>query len=276
MRTYLLAVALLATSCAEGQAPPGDGIPDAFPQRPDGEPGPDATPLPDAEVNDACSLALQALAYDFEAGAQGFVHAPIAELGNNPPAWPYDPWELGSPTSPACPSGSQCWGTEHDKNYAQCQRAYLLSPVIDLSDCGQVGQDIQLNFQHNYDFWSGGGGNGWNDGGRVEISANGDDWQAANLSFPGTIGINPDLNGFYCIGDDFYLDGKSGYVNSSAGWVSESFIIPAAMATVTFQVRFIYSSGVSSETINADQSRAATAPGWHVDDLSFQRPVPPS
>jgi hypothetical protein len=61
-------------------------------------------------------------------------------------SWPFDPWRHGAPTKAlGCKSGS-CWATELTTNYAQCQRAFVESPAIDLSAC--AAEDISLTFEH--------------------------------------------------------------------------------------------------------------------------------
>lgn len=272
MRSLTLLIVLLCAGCATAESP--GGAADAG-YAADGNVTPTvdaAVPFPDAATPSACTSTLEALRFDFESGADGFVHARMPEVAGAGNSWTFDHWERGS-ASTICPSGSQCWGTNLDGNYIQCQRAYLVSAPIDLSDCQLEGQDLQLLFDHNYDFWTGAfGGTTWFDGGLVEISSDGTNWQSAGLSYPGTIDINPQMTSSYsCVSNnDFYVDGKAGFVGSSAGWVSANINVPAAMASVTFQVRFVYGAGVSSQTTDQTQSMQGTRPGWFVDNLRFQ------
>ncbi len=276
MRAPLSVLSLLVIGCASAGG--GSGEPDAFPGRgADGAPDDDAGPnvVPDAGGPSACDLTLQALGFDFESGAEGFVHNQMQGFDDQGATWTFDHWERGSPSaSTTCPSGQGCFGTNLDGNYIQCQRAYLVSPPIDLSDCGVAGQDLTLSFQHNYDFWTDTlSGTTWFDGGLIELSSNGTTWVSANVVFPGTIDINPDINPptYECVDkNNFYVDGKDGYVGSSGGWVTETVQIPSSIASVTFQFRFVYASGVSSETTSQAASMNGTAPGWFVDDISFQ------
>lgn len=260
-------------SCASARG--GDGEPDAFPGRSDGAPEADAAPFdePDAGPS-ACDLQLQSLSFDFEGSDEGFVHAPMPIAAGSGVTWTFDHWERGSASaSTTCPSGNGCFGTNLGGNYIQCQRAYLVSPPVDLSACGTAGQEVTLSLQHNYDFWTGAfGGTTWFDGGLIEVSSNGSTWTPANVLFPGTIDINPEMTSSYtCIENDmFYVDGKSGYVGSSGGWVTENITIPSSLASVTFQFRFVYASGVSSQTTDQEQSKLGTRPGWFVDDIRFQ------
>jgi len=251
------------------------GTPDAFPTRTDGSSGViDGGANPDSGGPTACDQALANLRFDFESGAEGFVHAPMPIAVASGVDWTFDHWEQGSVSAGrSCISGQECFGTNLDGNYIQCQRAYLVSPPIDLSDCAAESREVSLHFQHNYNFWTGNEGGPKFDGGLVEISADGTNWQSATLLYPGTIAINPNIGSFECVDNEpgqFYVDGQDGYVGNSNGWVSENFLIPSALASVTFQVRFVYASGVSSQTSDQNESMAGTRPGWFLDNLRFQ------
>jgi len=265
---FRLFLPLLLASCATAG---GEGQPDAYPGRNDGGLEIDAdVGQPDAGPT-ACTTTLQSLAFDFEGGAEGFVHGDMPEVVGSGVDWTFDHWEVGSANT-TCPSGQGCWGTNLDNNYIQCQRAYLVSPPIDLSDCGQSGTNVTLSFQHNYDFWTGPfGGSTWFDGGFIEITSDGTNWQPAGVLYPGMVLINPDqTSSFECIEkNNFYVHNKSGYVGASGGWVTEAVEIPAAMASVTFQIRFVYGAGVSSQTTSQNGSMAGTRPGWYIDDFQF-------
>jgi hypothetical protein len=273
MRGLLSCLSIFALSCASASG--GEGEPDAFPGRADGAPEADGGPIivPDAGGPSACDLTLQTLGFDFEGSDEGFVHNQMQGFDDGGVTWTFDHWDRGAANT-TCPEGQDCFGTNLTGNYIQCQRAYLVSPPIDLSDCGTAGQDLTLSFKHNYDFWTGDfpGGTTWFDGGTVEVSSNGTTWVAANVVFPGTIAINPDMgSGFACVDkNNFYVDGKNGYVGSSGGWVTESIEIPSSIASVTFQIRFVYAAGVSSQTTNQVDSMNGTEPGWYIDDIAFQ------
>ncbi len=273
MRPIFPALALLLVGCATAGG--NDGTPDAFPGRNDGAPEDDADlRVPDAGPN-ACDVQLDSLAFGFESGAQGFVSGPMpAAVATGNTTWRFDHWEQGSATL-GCPDDGKCFGTNLTGNYIQCQRAYLVSPTIDLSACGTESRDVTMSFQHNYDFWTGDVAGLKYDGGSIEVSSNGTTWVPANVVFPGTIAINPNIdNGstnYKCLDENnFYVHGKDGYVGTSGGWVNESITIPSSMASVTFQVRFVYASGVSSETFDQTESMVGTAPGWYLDNLAFQ------
>lgn len=227
----------------------------------------------DAGGGNTCATALAKLAFDFESGDQGFTHG-ISD-GVNPmggaPAWPYDSWTRGTATTgTACHAGS-CFGVELGKNYAQCERGYLLSPTIDLSAC--TGQSVSLTFFHAYQFWTGMyGGVTYADGGVVQVSGdNGATWQT--LSGTGTVRINPNMGASYSCYDSnmFGVDFESGY--TTAAGVSTAKVtqkLPAAVVTSKMRVRFSFASGVSSQTTTADTSRTLpTGFGWRIDDVGF-------
>ncbi|MBL4634383.1 MAG: hypothetical protein JKY56_10955 [Kofleriaceae bacterium] len=268
MRFGLIVVA--AAGCAQGFEAVD---PDAAGQRPI-----DAAILvdaaADANVGQAlCAAALETLRFDFEGSAQGFVHGKQSEvIGES--GWTFDHWEQGPASGTTiCPSGNECWGTNLSGNYIQCQRAYLVSPQIDLSACGSREIEPRILLEHNYSFWFGQANGGQRfDGGIIEISGDGSTWQRVNLNYPGTIDINPNLGSSYaCVEqDNFYVDGQPGFVGTSGGWVTESFTVPFSLATVSFQIRFLYAAGVSSQTTDQTQSMSGTAPGWYLDNLRFQ------
>lgn len=230
--------------------------------------GPPDAGMPDAGT--ACTTALAAARQTFEAGAGGWTHRGMDGVSTS---WPIDPWENGTPSAvgpSACGEGSQCWGTDLDRNYAQCGRAELRSPSIDLGACS--GATIVMVWEQWYDFWTGSyGGSTWYDGGLVEISTNGgSSWAPVDPSiYPGTVRINPDRGLSYaCLqSDSFYVHGRPGFVGSSGGWETAEV---ALSVSGPFLVRFAWGSGVSSSTTNADTSRSATRPGWYVDDVRFE------
>lgn len=250
-----------------GDGGPGDGGPgDAGPG--DGGPG-DAGPG-DSGLPDPCTTALAGARYSFEGGASGWTHRAMDGVSGS---WPFDPWEVGTPSSvgpSSCADGSRCWATDLDQNYAQCGRAELRSPAIDLGAC--AGRTIVMVWEQWYEMWSGSyGGNTWYDGGLVEVSTDGGaTWSEVDASiYPGTIRINPNRGGSYmCVSSNsFRVHGRPGFVGSSGGWEQVEVALPVSGA---FLVRFAWASGVSSSTTNATTSRSATAPGWYVDDVRFE------
>lgn len=280
LAAWLLAAA--APACAEGSGDDGADPDTPLPPRLDAGGG--GTPVPgsdagadggpadsgggDADAGDACAAALAAVAFDFEAGPQGWTHA-ISDGATG--SWPFDPWSHGTATNgSACPSG-KCFGAELTQNYAQCQRGHLLSPSVDLSAC--AGRTVALVFRHAHSFWTGTyGGQTWSDGGVVEVS--GDDgatWMLAQGSYPGTVRINPNQGASYAcvLSTSFGVHNKSGFVGVQAAPVTTELTLPAAVVTDKVRVRFSFGSGVSSQTTNANTSRAATAFGWRVDDVGF-------
>lgn len=241
--------------------PRDGGTPDTGPR--------DAGPR-DAGVSAACQSALAAARYGFESGTDGFTHV---ILDGQSGSWPFDPWARGTPSAGprACGTGSACFGTGMTQNYAQCGRAALVSPAIDLRAC--AGQTLRLQFQQWYAFWTGVyGGTTWTDGGLVEISTNGGTtWTPVSASYPGTVRINPNRgSGFACLApNSFHVHNQPGYVGTARTWAPVDVTLPASATASTIRIRFAWSSGVSSETTTADTSRGATEPGWFVDDIRF-------
>ena len=279
----LVAVAVVA--CAEGATGDTDNsgnadaasLEAASPGKPQegGSTDPDPEPTDDggkpqeggSTANAACTAALDKVKYDFEASDQGWVAQASDDADNEGPAWPYNPWTWGSATlAPPCPSG-KCWAAEATQKYAQCQRGEVVSPRIDLSAC--AGEKVSLVFTHVYSFWS---SSPWFDGGIVEISMDdGSSWQQPPATFPGTVKIRTDLNGIYdcALADTFHVNDKGGFTGTQTTPTTFELAIPSNYLNDKVRVRFAQASGVSSQTSNATQSRAATAPGWRIDDVHF-------
>jgi hypothetical protein len=227
-----------------------------------------ATPdAADAAVADPCAEALAKITYDFESGAAGWTHATSDGATGS---WPFDPWATGTASvGTACKAG-KCFGTELTQNYAQCQRASLSSPAIDLSKCG--GKTVALVFQHAYSFWTGSyGGSVWFDGGVVEVSGDGTTWAVPQGTYPGTVKINPDRTASYAcvLPNGFGVHNKQGFVGAQSSTTKAELTLPSSAITATTRIRFSFASGVSSQTTNADSSRGSTAPGWRIDDVGF-------
>lgn len=291
----LVALLVSASACAEGSevtldetkiAPsrdPSGRVPDSAANAPSGHgadagasPGPadGSGPASSSEgglaSSTACASALAALRFDFEAGAQGWTHG-VSDGGASPPEYPHDPWTLGvSTVGAACAAGS-CFGTELSKNYAQCQRGYLLSPPLDLSAC--AGLEVDLVFRHAYAFWTDyANGKRWYDGGVVEVS--GDDgatWVVPpSTAYPGTVKISPAYASTICTNPSFGVDGKRGYIGLQTLPKEARLRVPPSALQSKTRVRFSFASGASSMTIDADESRLQTNFGWRVDDISFE------
>lgn len=271
--------AALSFSCADGE---GDGdfttlrpidagggglpnpvVPDAATLPPaDSGGAPDAAPI---DAGDACRDALSTIAFDFESAA-GWTHGNSDGVSGS---WPFDEWQLGvATTGPACKSGA-CFGVALTQNYAQCGRAYLVSPPIDLSACS--GRDIALVFEHSYQFWTGSyNGATWYDGGVVELSGNGTTWQLAQGSYPGTVSINAArVSPYVCVATPFGVHGKAGFIGTQLAPTQVELEVPPSAITNRTRIRFSYGAGVAFETTNANTSRAHTAPGWRIDDVGF-------
>ncbi|CAN5924646.1 hypothetical protein BH11MYX4_BH11MYX4_62580 [soil metagenome] len=218
---------------------------------------------------DACTAALAAITFDFEAGAQGWTHGNSDGVGP-PTVWPFDPWLQGAATKgTACKSG-RCFGTDLTQNYAQCHRGFVVSPPVDLSAC--KGRAVSLVFQHAYGFWTGAyAGQTWFDGGVVELSGDGTTWQVPTGPYPGTVKINPDRGLSYaCVSKNaFSVHDKQGFVGQQAATVRAELLVPPSAITATTRIRFSTAAGVSSDSSTADSSRPFTDFGWRIDDVGF-------
>ena len=232
--------------------------------------GPDATS--DAgdggTTPDACDQALAALAWTFEAGAQGFTHKALDGVSST---WPLDEWQRGA-TSLApggCHGGAACFGTALDQNYAQCERAELRSPTVDLSACA-AAPTLTLRFWHYYAFWSALDGSA--DGGALELSKDGATWSVATPAPATFANIRGSYVGYACLAaTSFHVDGLPAYTGTNGAWEQVEVEVPAALRTAGFRFRFAYATGVNATTYDADTSRLTAAPGWYVDDVSVGR-----
>ncbi len=236
---------------------------------------PEDSGTPDAGP-DACSTALAALGWNFDGNDGGFTHG-VLDNAAAQASWPFDPWGWGTAANGLPCKGGKCWASELTQNYAQCGRGYLMSPAVDLSKCASASS-LKLSFQHAYAFWAGlYGGIQYKDGGIVEFSADGGaTWQLAqnpSPGYPGKTNINPQQTSSYkCVLEtNFYVNNKDGYVGLRTNYEKVEIPIPANMRTAKFRVRFSQSSGVSSQTSNANTSRSGTAAGWRIDDIAFAR-----
>ncbi len=213
-----------------------------------------------------CAGQLALAQYTFDTGAQGWTHG-ISDGQTG--TWPYDPWTLGTAATgtPACPSGS-CFGAELTENYAECQRGYLESPVIDVSACS--GQDLQLTFQHEYVFFD----DGENfDGGVIFVSADGGaNWHTVDTvnTFPGTISIRTQFGSYTCEAGMFDVDGKAGYTGTSGGNVSAQLTIPATLVSNQLRIKFSMGTGADIGYRDAGASREYELSGWRVDNVALQ------
>jgi hypothetical protein len=262
-----LALALAAWSCTSDFSAPAGGGPDG------GSPPGDGAPAPDgAGLSPACLEALAAAQFDFESGPAGWTHDVMPEIAGTEVDWRFDDWEHGTASNvgPAsCHGGAGCWATRLDNNYIACQRAYLMSPPLELAACS--GEDLVLRFQHFYDFWTGDWEDQtWFDGGIVELGQDGAGWSAPpNLQTPGTIAINPSKGLNECIeSDNFYVDGRAGFVGESGGWLPVEVAIPADLVVDGLTIRFAYSSGVILQSSTQNASNFSDA-GWYIDDLAI-------
>ncbi len=258
---------LVLVGCASAGSPSSPGVDAAT----DGKAA-DAPGMSDAPPS-ACDLKLAGHATGFETGVGGWTHAVLD--GAVAAGWPLDEWQNGTASSGpgSCHTGTKCWATRLDANYTSCERAALVSPIIDLSAC--AGRTVNLTFWSWTDFWTGtvaGKTGTWFDGGLLEVSTNGTAWMAVTPTpaYPGTLKINPDISGNSCVSaNNFYVNNKPGWVGTSGGWQKISVPIPAAAVTPSFRFRLAFSSGVSFASSDAETNRLHTRPGWYVDDVAF-------
>jgi hypothetical protein len=228
-------------------------------------------------VDPGCAAAIASQNFTFEMGAQSFTHYAVDGF-NGYTDWPYDEWQLGTPSGPgpgSCHGGSKCWGTYIAGDYVNCERAELFTPVIDLSACPSTA--VKFTFWHYFDFWSGDYNSfTYSDGGRVEFTRDGGNTWAENtpgLNYPGEIDILGDRGGYYCYDSaNFYVDLLDGFVGQSGGWKKVEITVPSDFRVTKFAARFIYGTGVSYPSTNLSTSRANSAPGWYIDDVSIQMP----
>lgn len=260
---------LVLVGCASAGSPSTPGADAATDGKTADAPAIDAPPSP-------CDLALAGHATGFETGVGGWTHVVLD--GATAASWPFDEWQHGTASSGpnSCHAGTKCWATRLDANYTSCERAALISPIMDLSAC--AGRTVTLSFWSWTDFWTGtvtGKAGTWFDGGLLEVSTNGTAWQAVTPTpaYPGTIKINPDIGSNACVSaNNFYVNNKPGWVGTSGGWQQISVPIPAAAVTPSFRFRFAISSGVSFASSNAETNRMHTRPGWYIDDVAFSAP----
>ena len=230
----------------------------------------DAARKPDAPVSLACGKT-----FDFESTDGAFTHAAIdGAFGPD-----FDAWSYGAAASTLnCHSGTKCFATNLTGAYAQCQRAELRSPVIDLSSCAGASS-IQVTFWHAYDFlgYTDAASTTYYDGGIVELSGDGGATWTAPILSPPTVGdvsiaaARGIVGEYTCPGpagpSSFHVQKKSGFINQSSGWQSFEADVPVALRTSQFMVRFAYASGKS--TADTTTALATAKPGWHVDDVAI-------
>ncbi|HSW60614.1 MAG TPA: hypothetical protein VLJ60_07425, partial [bacterium] len=204
--------------------------------------------------------------YTFEPGAEGWTHT---KIDSATASWPYDWWAQGTASSGpnSCFEGTGCFGFNLTGNYINCQRAQLISPVIDLSS--YAGQALKLEFMHWYNFWA--APTSYYDGGFVEFSSNnGTNWnQITGYTYPGTVKIKTSDGLLYsCDSASFYATNKPGFVQVSSGWQKVEIDIPSEMITANFKIRYVFSSGVQKKTDSQTPSNYSH-PGWYIDNVTI-------
>ncbi|HEU5057206.1 MAG TPA: hypothetical protein VFU21_11805 [Kofleriaceae bacterium] len=259
-------LAVLVAACStDFSASTGAGRDGSVPEA-DGGGAPDGS-----TVSPACQEALAAASFDFESGPAGWTHDIMPEIAGTDVDWRFDDWQHGTASNvgpAACHAGTGCWATRLDNNYIACQRAYLMSPPLDLAAC--AGEHLALRFQHFHDFWIGEwDGETWFDGGVLELGDDSIRWAAPpGLDTPGVIAINPNKGLNECIeSDSFHVDGRPGFVGQSDGWAAVDVAIPSELVTGSLFIRFAYSSGVILQSSTQNPNSFSNA-GWYIDDLA--------
>ena len=171
-----------------------------------------------------------------------------------------DAWEHGVPVlaynGPFCHSGENCWGTRLSNTYPPCSSSALMSPAIDLTPClGANGALVPLavKFYHTYVTYS------LSDGCAVQISGNGEDWEAVNPNPYYTAMIS--TNGYMECATLAAICGSPGWEGDLQGqWLQVTFEIPEALYTSEFRFRFLFGSNA---LMNMD------AIGWYIDDVEI-------
>lgn len=150
-----------------------------------------------------------------------------------------DGWQWGEPAVGAA-SGTRAWGTLLDEPYGDLETHALYTPVIDLR-----GQRIAwFSFNHYMESEP-----GW-DGGRVEISLNGDRWST----------LTP--RGGYNEETVFAFNDHPGFSGSTDGWEPVTFDLGAYLNR-QIQLRFVFKS---------DDSNFRDYAGWFIDDIWLSGP----
>lgn len=238
-------------------------LPDGSTTSPDGNTTPDSS-TPDAPVTTACAEALAAASFNFESSAAGWTHGVMD--GVNASEWPYDPWQWGVATNDTDCSSGKCFGAPLDENYAQCQRAYLMSPSIDLSAC--TGREIVLAFDHAYAFWKDGT---YFDGGVVQVSSDdGATWTVPPGTYPGTLNLLKHNDAIQCsLLRAYEIDKLKGFTGRNSAPPRFESTLPASFSTAKMRIRFAVAGGASSTNLNADGSRVSTGFGWRIDNIAL-------
>lgn len=227
----------------------------------------------------ACQQALANILFDVEpatapeSGASWSVYAADGFQGDD--SWPFQPWVFSTTTTPviptACAQGG-CVGTSLTRNYVQCQRGWISTPIADLSAC--AGSTVVVKFDQAYSFNDYGT---YKDGGIVEATGNGSNAVTAtwtpldDASMPGAPRIRGEFGGEGCLSpNSFYVNNKRGYVGTNATTHTVTLTLPASALTAQARVRFSFASGVAYAGTDPETSRDYTRFGWRVDNVRFE------
>ena len=165
-----------------------------------------------------------------------------------------DEWQWGTPSvtgPPSCFSGTRCWGTDLSGTYDSGFDAALYPPPFDLTGISRV----DLKITHWFDIYGDAPPASQDDGGFLEISADGGStWNK----------IAPAAGVLYGETMDFGSPYPNGAVfgQQSAGWVTSTWDLSGYVGGVV-QVRF---------RLWDDTSVGPNTAGWYIDDVSLLVP----
>jgi len=213
----------------------------------DDDTGDDDDAADDDDNGNACADIVQL--FDFESGADGFSSS-VTDTGYD------DPWDLGETEHGDCHSGSECWGTNLDGEYDNCEAGALAAPVFDLTACEEEGKDVYVMFWHYYQFEAGTEAN--YDGGLLQMSDDGGaSWDDVSTSHTYTGPIEGNYS--ECPGDAS-IEGSNGWsaVIDGMAWREVEAQLDSRFLTDEFTFRFVFAS-----------DRGVTDLGWYIDDVEL-------
>ena len=191
------------------------------------------------------------LADDFESGADGWSHAPIAPSVA-------DDWHLsgsrqhgGTSSFKLGSTNSLGVGTNEEQTYAPDQDAALVSPGFDLA------ANSELVFWSYIDAETNGGTGCW-DGGRVEISMNGGPWEP--VAVDGGYGYQVEFNSGAALRGADVLSG------SPQSW--RRVVADLTPYSGAARLRFRFASDQANDPRDQFGGQLRYFEGWYVDDIA--------
>ncbi len=188
---------------------------------------------------------------DFESGAPGWTHGPVAPSAA-------DEWHLsasraydGNSSMKLGSSNALGVGTNDAQTYASMQDAVLVSPMF------QLVPGAHLTFYSWIDAETNGGTGAW-DGARVEISMNGGPWRA--LPVEGGYGYMIET------GPEAALRGEDAFSGSPQTW--RRVVADLSSYQGAARIRFRFSSDGANEPTDAFGGLMRYYEGWYVDGVA--------